>query len=92
MAATLTDDIFKCIFLSENIYFSIKISLKFTPKGPINNIPASLQIMAWRLPGDRPLSERMMASLLTHICVTSLNELEDDTVYVTESAYQAFLR
>ena len=24
--------------------------------------------MAWRRPGDKPLSERMMASLLTHIC------------------------
>ena len=26
--------------------------------------------MAWRRPGDKPLSEPMMASLLTHICVT----------------------
>ena len=34
------DDIFKCLFLDENIYISIKISLKFVPKGPINNIPA----------------------------------------------------
>ena len=25
--------------------------------------------MAWRLPGDKPLSEPMMVSLLTHICV-----------------------
>ena len=30
--------------------FSIKISLKFVPKGPINNIPALVQIMAWRRP------------------------------------------
>ena len=29
-----------------------------------------VQIMAWRRPGDNPLSEPMMASLLTHICVT----------------------
>ena len=29
------DDIFKCIFLSEIVWFSIKISLKFVPKGPI---------------------------------------------------------
>ena len=28
------------------------------------------QIMAWRRPGDKPLSEPMMVSLLTHICVT----------------------
>ena len=63
------DDIFKCIFLNENVYISIKISLKFVPKGPINNIPALVQIMAWCRPGDKPLPEPMMVSLLTHICV-----------------------
>ena len=36
----------------------------------MNNIPALVQIMAWRRPGDKPLSEPMMVSLLTHICVT----------------------
>ena len=50
--------------------FSIKISLKFVPKGPINNIPTLVQIMTWRRPGDKPLSEPMMVSLMTHICVT----------------------
>ena len=64
------DDTFKHIFLNENVIISIKISLKFVPKGPINNIPALVQIMAWRRPGDKPLSEAMMVSLLTHICVT----------------------
>ena len=64
------DDIFKCIFLNEHVWILIEISLKFVPKGPINNIPASVQIMAWRRPGDKPLSEPMMFSLLTHICVT----------------------
>ena len=34
------DDILKCIFLNENVLISIKISLKFVPKGQINNIPA----------------------------------------------------
>ena len=34
------DDIFKCIFLNENVLISIKISLKFVPQGQINNIPA----------------------------------------------------
>ena len=34
------DDIFKCIFLNENMLISIKISLKFVPKGENNNIPA----------------------------------------------------
>ena len=65
-----TDDTFKRIFLNENVRISINISLKFVPKGLINNISALVQIMAWRRPGDKPLSEAMMESLLTHICVT----------------------
>ena len=48
----------------------IKISLKFVPKGQINNIQALVKIMAWRRPGDKPSSEPRMESLLTHICVT----------------------
>ena len=64
------DDIFKCVFLNENEWVLPRISLKFVPKVRINNIPALVQIMAWRRPGDKPLSEPMMVSLLTHICVT----------------------
>ena len=64
------DDIFKCIFVNENVWIPIKISMKFVPKGPINNIPALVQIMAWRCQGDKPLSEPMMVSLTTHICFT----------------------
>ena len=64
------DDVFKCIFLNVNVWISLKISLKCVPKVPINNIPALLQILAWRRSGDKPLSEPMMVSLLTHICVT----------------------
>ena len=63
------DDIFKCIFLDKDVWIPIKISLKFVPKGPINNIPALVQIMAWRHPGDKPLSEPTMVSLPTHVCV-----------------------
>ena len=64
------DDIFKCIFLNENVWIPVKISLKYVTKGPINNIPALVQIMAWRRSGDKPLSEPMMVGLPTHICVT----------------------
>ena len=64
------DDTFKRIFLNDNVRISIKISLKFVPKGPIDNIPSLVQIMAWRRSGDKPLSEPMMVSLPTHICVT----------------------
>ena len=64
------DDKVNCIFLNENVWISIKISLKFVPKGPINNIQVLVQIVAWRRPGAKPLSEPMVASLLTHIYVT----------------------
>ena len=64
------DDFFKRIFLNENVWISIKISLRFVPKGPIYNIPAFVQIMAWRRPSDKPLSETMMDNLPTHICVS----------------------
>ena len=54
----------------KSIQISIKISLKFVPKIPINNIPALVQIMARRRPGAKPLSEPMLVSLLTYIRVT----------------------
>ena len=63
------EDIFKCIFLNESIWILIEASLKFVPTGPINNIPALIQIMAWRQPGNKPLSEPMLVCLLMHICV-----------------------
>ena len=50
-------DIFICIFFNENDSISIKISLKFVPKGLIYNIPALVQIMDWHRTGDKPLSE-----------------------------------
>ena len=64
------DNIFKRIFFNENVWISIKISLKYVPMGPINNIPALVQIMAWRRSGDKPLSGPIMVRLPTHICVT----------------------
>ena len=63
---------FKMHFLNKNTSISINISLKFVPDGRITNIPSLVQIMAWRRLGDKPLSEPMMVSLLTHICVTRL--------------------
>ena len=63
------DDTVKRIFLNENIRISIRISLKFVPKGLINNIPALVLIMTWRRPGHKPLTKPMMVRSLTHICV-----------------------
>ena len=64
------DNIFKYISLNENVWIPNKISLKFVPRGPINNIPELVQIMAWRRPGDKPLSEAMLLSLPKYIYVT----------------------
>ena len=61
---------FSNAFSNENEWISLMISLKFVPKVRINNIPAMVQIKAWRRPGDKPLSEPMVVSLPTHICVT----------------------
>ena len=63
------NDVFKCIFLNEKVKISINISLKFVPKGPVNNISA-LVLMAWCRLGDKPLSEPMLPCSPTHICAT----------------------
>ena len=63
----LQDNIFRCIVLNENVWILIKTSLKFVPKGPINNIPSLVHIMAWCRPGDRTLSWPIMVNLLMHI-------------------------
>ena len=63
------DDILEWIFLNENLWISIKFSLKFLPRRSFNNIPVMIQIMTWRPPDDKSISEPIMVSLLTHICV-----------------------
>ena len=54
-------DIFKCIILYENCCILIQISLKFVWKGPVNDKPALVQIMAWCRTSYKPLFELMMA-------------------------------
>ena len=60
MAAILADNNFKCIFFDEKFCILIQISLKFVPKGPIDNKRALVQVMAWRRTGDKPLPEPML--------------------------------
>ena len=43
---------------------AIKISLKFVPKGTVNNIPALVQLMASCRPINKPLSEPMMVEFI----------------------------
>ena len=46
----------------------------------INNIPAMAQVMAWCRLGDKPLSEPMMVSLLTQICVTRPQKVKNTRI------------
>ena len=55
------DDIFRCIFVNKKFCILIKILMKFILKGPINNNPSLIQIMAWCWTGDTILSEAMIA-------------------------------
>ena len=50
----------KCIFVNENLWTLKKISLKYVPYGLIGNMPALVQIMAWRRTSDKSLSEAML--------------------------------
>ena len=69
------DDFFKYIFLNGNVLILIKNSLKFVPKGPINNIPSLVQIMAWYRPGNKPLSEPWWLDYRLIYASLKLNEL-----------------
>ena len=53
----LADDVFKSISMNEKFCILIQISLKFVPKGPIDNKSALLRVMAWCWTGDKPLPE-----------------------------------
>ena len=50
--------------MNENFCVSIRIALKFVRKGPIDNKPALLQVMAWCRPGDKPLPGPMMTEFI----------------------------
>ena len=67
------DDIFKCIFVNENVCISFQISLKFVPDGPVDCYLVSLvQVMAWCQTGDQ-----WWFSLLTHICTILPPQVND---------------
>ena len=54
-----------CVNLLPEIFVLIPWgSMTYLYMGPINDIPALVQILAWRRPGDKPLSEPMMVILL----------------------------
>ena len=53
-----------------------------------------VQIMAWRRPGDKPFSEFMMVSLLTHTCVIrpQWDDMESSLFWQNTFASEFFLQ
>ena len=72
------DDFLKCIFLNENLWISIKISL---------NIPSLVQIMAWRRSGDKPLSGPIIGWLNYWRIYASPDLTEFDMEFEQEKCY-----
>ena len=73
-------------FFYENCCIFIKISLQFVTRGPLNNIPAFVQIMARRRSGDKPISEPMMAKFneayMSHSAIIELNVLKFENMRI----------
>ena len=53
-----------------NAFSWIKIIYEFRLRFHLRLSSSLVQIMAWRRPGDQPLSEPVTVNLLTHICIT----------------------
>ena len=58
------DDIFKCIFVNENVCISIWISLKCVAKGSIDNKLIFVQVMVWNWTGKKPLHEPVLTQFI----------------------------
>ena len=54
------DDIFKSIFLNENVRILNKISLTYICKALIDYVSTMGQSIAWHQTGDKPIPEPMM--------------------------------
>ena len=50
--------------MNEKFPISIRISLKFIPKGPIDNRSALIQVMTWHQTGVKPLPEPMLTKFI----------------------------
>ena len=64
----LAHNTFKWIYFNKNIWIVNTISLKFVPMSPINNKSSLVQVMTWRLTGNKPLSEPTV--LYWCMCIT----------------------
>ena len=56
----IADDNFNLVFMNEKFCVSIRILLKFVPKGLIDNKSVLVRVMAWRRTGDKPLPEPLL--------------------------------
>ena len=84
-------DTLKCIFLIENVRISVKNSLKFVPKGQINNTPALVQMMAWRRPGDMSHYLNQCWSVYWRIYASlSLSEVTGPTLVETMACHERY--
>ena len=84
------DDIFKWIFVNENVCISIGISLKIVAMGRIDKMPALIEKMAWRRKANKPLSEPRVNSLSTHICATRPQWVKELFHIVQEEGLQPY--
>ena len=66
------NDTWKCIFISENVYDLIQISLTFVSKCPFDNMTALVHLMAWHRTQQvtSHWTKQCLPSSLTHICDT----------------------
>ena len=76
-------DIFKCFYLNEYFWSSTNIALNSIPNGQINNTPALVQMMSWRRPSGKPLSESLLLIYWRMYASLGLNE-PSNTVYFTQ--------
>ena len=71
--ATISQTTVSNVFSWMKMYeFRLKFHWSLFLGGPINNIPALVQIMAWRRPDGKPLSEPMMVQWAHNVTITSL--------------------
>ena len=86
---------FQMHFREWNFCILIKISLKFVPKGQVDNNPALIQIMAWRRIDGNPLSEPMLTRFTTYAALggDELTEFGGDQLksgYWSVTTYNVF--
>ena len=69
--AAISRRYFQVHFRDKKFCILIKILLKFVPKGPIDNISALVEIMAWRQIGAKILSQPMLTRFtVAYTCST----------------------